>query len=180
MTGKASGASWLRPLARTVNATNEWIGRILSVGILPIILLVVYEVVLRYMFRSPTIWGTELVSFLFAGYILLGGGYTLLHRDHVNMDVIYSRLSPRTQAILDVLTASVVFLYCAMLILQGGALALETWELGRTSGTDWNPALFPVQAALPIGAFLMLIQAAIKFVRDLVFALTGRDPLDEH
>lgn len=180
MTSKAPAATWLKPVARTVNATNEWIGRILSVGILPIILLVVYEVVMRYVYRSPTIWGTELVSFMFAGYILLGGGYTLLHRDHVNMDVVYSRLAPRTRAILDVLTASVVFLYCVMLILQGGLLALETWELGRTSGTDWNPPLFPVQVALPIGAFLMLIQATIKFVRDLVFALTGRDPFDEH
>lgn len=180
MTTKAPAARWLRPVARVVNTTNEWLGRILSVGILPIIVLVVYEVVMRYLFRSPTIWNTELVSFLFAGYILLGGGYTLLHNAHVNMDVVYSRLAPRTQAILDVITAGVVFLYCVMLIEQGGRLALETWELGRSSGTDWNPPLFPVQVALPIGAFLMLIQAAIKFVRDLVFALTGRDPLDEH
>lgn len=171
---------WLKPVARGVNTTNEWIGRILSVGILPITLLVVFEVVMRYALRSPTVWGTELLAQLFAGYILLGGGYTLLHRAHVNMDVVYVRLSPRTQAVLDVITAAVVFLYCIMLIQQGGRLALESWELGRTSGTDWNPPLFPVQALLPLGAFLMLIQAAIKFARDLAFALTGRDPLDGH
>ena len=35
---------------------------------------------------------------LFAGYILLGGGYTLLHRDHVNMDIVYSRFTPRARA----------------------------------------------------------------------------------
>lgn len=180
MTSEPRAGHWLKPVARTVNATNDWIGRILSVGILPIILLVVFEVVMRYALRSPTLWGTELVSYLFAGYILLGGGYTLLHRAHVNMDVVYSRFTPRTRAVLDVLTAAAVFLYCVMLIDQGGRLALETWELGRTSGTDWNVPLLPVQAALPIGAFLMLIQAAIKFVRDLVFALTGRDPFDEH
>jgi len=180
MSERPPPARWLGPLARTVNATNQWIGRILAVGILPIILLVVYEVVMRYVFQSPTIWNTELVSFLFAGYILLGGGYTLLHRAHVNMDVVYSRLSPRTQALFDVLTASVVFLYCAVLLDQGVRLALDTWEAGRTSGTDWNPPLFPVQVALPIGAFLMLIQAAIKFVRDLLFVFTGRDPLDGH
>lgn len=171
---------WLRPLARGVNLSNEWIGRILSVGILPITLLVVFEVVMRYWLRSPTVWGTELLSQLFAAYILLGGGYTLLHRAHVNMDVIYVRLRPRTRAVLDVITAAVVFLYCYMLIRQGGRLALESWELGRTSGTDWNPPLFPVQALLPVGAFLILIQAAIKFARDLAFALTGKDPLDEH
>lgn len=171
---------WLKRGARGVNLTNEWIGRILAVGILPIILLVVFEVVMRYWLRSPTVWGAELLSQLFAGYILLGGGYTLLHRAHVNMDVVYARLSARARALLDVLTAGVVFLYCLMLIYQGGRLALESFELGRTTGTDWNPPLFPVQALLPIGAFLMLLQALIKFVRDLGFALTGRDPFDGH
>jgi len=171
---------WLKPIARGISLTNEWLGRILAVGMLPMVLLVVFEVVMRYWLRSPTVWGTELLSQLFAGYILLGGGYTLLHRGHVNMDVVYVRLGARTRAVLDVLTAGVVFLYCLMLIWQGGRLALDSLELGRTTGTDWNPPLFPVQALLPIGAFLMLLQALVKFVRDLAVALTGRDPFDGH
>jgi TRAP-type mannitol/chloroaromatic compound transport system permease small subunit len=168
----------LGAFVRLINATNEWLGRFVSLGVLVMIALVVYEVVMRYGLRAPTVWGMELSSYLFAGYILLGGGYTLLHRDHVNMDVFYSRLAPRGQALLDVLTAGVVFLFCAVLFYEGAQMAQDALARGRRSGTDWNPYLFPVLVTLPLGAFLLLLQAVAKFVRDLVFTLSGRDLLD--
>src|SRR3546814_4778194 len=100
-----------------------------------------YEVVLRYVFQAPTTWGNELITFIFAGYILLGGGYTLLHRDHVAMDIVYARLSRRTQAILDVLTAGFVILYCWILLRETGTMAYEALETGQRASSDWNPPL---------------------------------------
>ena len=99
-----------RVFVRAVSAVNEWVGSAFSLLILPLIFLVVFEVVMRYGLQSPTIWGTETITFVFAAYILLGGGYTLLHASHVNMDVVHGRLSRRSRAILDVLTAGIVFL----------------------------------------------------------------------
>jgi len=170
----------LGALVRTIGATNEWVGRIVAVGILLMIGLVSFEVVMRYALRAPTVWATELITFVFAGYIFLGAGYTLLHRDHVNMDVVYSRLPVRAQATLDVLTAGFVFLYCWLLISTGWDTAWSALQSGRTTGTDWNPPLFPAAVLLPIGAGLLLLQAIAKLVRDLVFAFTGRDLLDGH
>jgi TRAP-type mannitol/chloroaromatic compound transport system permease small subunit len=97
---------------RAIDDTNEWVGRIVAVGILLMTGIVSYEVVMRYGFRAPTIWATELITFIFAGYIFLGAGYTLLHRDHVGMDILYNRLPARAQAALDVLTAVFALLYC--------------------------------------------------------------------
>ena len=165
----------LSALVRFVNALNEGIGRIVSIVLLLIILLVVVEVVLRYGFNAPTTWGGELITFIFAGYILLGGGYTLLHRDHVNMDIVYSRFSPRGRAWVDVATAAFVFIYCWVLLRESADMAIEALELGRHTGTDWNPPQFPVLLSLPVGAFLLLLQAAAKFVSDLVLAITGRE-----
>ncbi len=165
----------LRALVRFVDALNEGVGRIVSVVLLLLIALVVGEVVMRYGLRAPTTWGTETISFLFAGYILLGGGYTLLHRDHVNMDIVYARFSPRARAVADVLTAAFVFIYCWLLLREGTLMAIDALETGRRTGTDWNPPLFPVMVSLPIGAALLLLQAAAKFVRDLTFAVTGRE-----
>jgi TRAP-type mannitol/chloroaromatic compound transport system permease small subunit len=165
----------LSAFVRAINATNEWLGRIVALGILLMIVIVSYEVVMRYEFRAPTIWATELITFVFAGYIFLGGGYTLLHRDHVGMDLVYSRLSARTQAVLDVLTAFFVLVYCWVLITTGWNTAWDALQTGRTTGTDWNPPLFPAAVLLPIGAALLLLQSLAKLARDLVLALTGRD-----
>jgi TRAP-type mannitol/chloroaromatic compound transport system permease small subunit len=161
-----------------VNHTNEWVGRIVAVGILLMIVIVSYEVLMRYGYRAPTIWATELITFVFAGYIFLGAGYTLLHRDHVGMDIVHSRLPARGQAVLDVLTAGFVFLYCGVLISTGWDTAWSALQGGRTTGTDWNPPLFPAAVLLPIGAGLLLLQAIAKLARDLVYAITGRDLSD--
>jgi TRAP-type mannitol/chloroaromatic compound transport system permease small subunit len=162
-------------LVRAISATNEWVGRIVAVGILLMVAIVSYEVVMRYGFRAPTVWATELITFVFAGYIFLGAGYTLLYRDHVNMDIVYSRLSARGQAWLDVLTAGFVFIYCWLLISTGWDTAWSALQTGRTTGSDWNPPLFPAAVLLPVGAGFLLLQATAKFIRDLVFAVTGRD-----
>jgi TRAP-type mannitol/chloroaromatic compound transport system permease small subunit len=167
-------------LVRAIDATNEWVGRIVAVGILLMTTIVSYEVVMRYGFQAPTIWATELITFVFAGYVFLGAGYTLLHRDHVGMDVLYSRLPARAQAALDVLTSVFVLLYCWVLMATGWDTAWQALTTGRTTGTDWNPPLFPAAVLLPIGAGLLLLQALAKLVRDLTLALTSRDLPHEH
>jgi TRAP-type mannitol/chloroaromatic compound transport system permease small subunit len=170
----------LGALVRVINSTNEWLGRIVALGILIMVMVVCFEVVMRYGLRAPTVWATELITFVFAGYIFLGAGYTLLHRDHVNMDVFYSRLSPRTQAFLDVFTAAFAVAYCWVVMATGWETAWNALQTGRTTGSDWNPPLFPAAVLLPIGAALLLLQVIAKLIRDAVFAFTARDLSDGH
>lgn len=168
-----------RIAVRAIDALNRHIGHFVALSLMLVIALVVSEVVRRYVLEAPTTWGNELIGYLFAGYILLGGGYTLLHRDHVNMDILYSRLAPRTQAILDVMTASFVLIYCFVLLRETGTMTYEAWESGQRGNSDWSPPLFPVYLVLPVGAALILLQAIAKLLRDLHLALTGRALLPE-
>jgi TRAP-type mannitol/chloroaromatic compound transport system permease small subunit len=115
-----------------------------------------------------------MITFLFAGMIMLGGGYTLLHRDHVNVDILYNRFTPRGRAVADCLTAGFTLLYCGVLLHYTAAIALDALATGRTTGTDWNPPMFPVMLSLPVGAALLFLQALAKLVRDLHLAVTGR------
>jgi TRAP-type mannitol/chloroaromatic compound transport system permease small subunit len=61
------------------------------------------------------------------------------------------------------------------LIVTGWDTAWQALLTGRTTGTDWNPPLFPAAVLLPIGAGLLLLQALAKLVRDLTLAFTGQD-----
>jgi TRAP-type mannitol/chloroaromatic compound transport system permease small subunit len=54
------------------------------------------------------------------------------------------------------------------------SVALDALSTGRTTGTDWNPPMFPVMLSLPVGAALLFLQALAKLVRDLHMAFTGR------
>lgn len=170
----------MRLFVRAVEGLNGVVGRVVAVGLLGLIGLVVWEVFLRYVLNQPTTWGMELVSYLFAGYVLLGGGYTLLHRDHVAMDIVYASLSTRWQASLDVFTAAFVLIYCYVLMQQTWIMASEALERGQTANSDWGPPLFPVYVCMPIGAALLLLQAVAKLLRDLHFAITGRTLVPDH
>jgi len=168
-----------RIAVQAIEALNGAVGRVSAVSLLGLIGLVVWEVFQRYVLQAPTTWSNELVSYIFAGYILLGGGYTLMHRDHVAMDIVYARLSPRTQATLDVLTAGFVIIYCAVLLRETAVMTYEAWETGQRAGSDWSPPLFPIYLVLPVGAALILLQAIAKLLRDLHMAFTGQQLLPE-
>jgi len=158
-----------------IDRTNEIAGKAVSFIMIPMLLVMVFEVVMRYGFDAPTIWGTETATFLFAGYILLGGGYTLLTNSHVNMNALYNRLSRRTQSIFDLITSTAFFLYCGVLLWQSSKYTWDVISTWRHTGTDWNPPLAPVLLTLPIGVFLLLVQGTAKFVRDIILAVTGKE-----
>lgn len=165
-------------LTRLLNFTdwlNEWTGWVVSIWMIPMILLMTFEVFMRYIFLAPSEWTTEMVTYIYAGYCLLGGGYTLLYGDHVNINVFYNRYSIRRRALLDLLTAAIFFLYVWVLFYEGSKFALDGLIRNRHSGTDWNPPLYPVLILLPIGALLMLLQGTAKFIRDLIIATTGKE-----
>lgn len=169
----------VRLAVQAIETLNGVVGRVTAVFILALIGLVVWEVFLRYVLQAPTTWGNELVGYFFAGYILLGGGYTLLHRDHVAMDILYARLRPRTKATLDVLTAGFVIIYCVVLLRETWVMTYEAWDTGQRANSDWGPPLFPVYLALPVGAALILLQAIAKLLRDIHMAFTGETLLPE-
>src|SRR5690606_18406603 len=81
----------------------------------PMIAIMIWEIAMRYFFNSPSIWAYEISLFLYGGYIVLGGAYTHLAGGHVNVDIIWGRLSARGRAALDILTSGFVFIFLGVL-----------------------------------------------------------------
>ena len=163
----------MKRLLSIVDTISEASGRIISLLIIPMIGVIVYDAVARYAFNAPTNWAYETVTFMFAGLSIMGGAYVLLHRAHVNMDILYSRISPRKQAILDLVTSFFFFIFCGVLLWKGGQYAWTSLKLGEHTNSAFAPPLYVVKMAIPVGAFLILLQGAAKFVRDLTTVITG-------
>lgn len=162
---------------RAVDSFNDRLGRVLSLGILLIFGLLVLEVALRYLFNSPTVWANELTQMIFGAYVVLSGGHLLWCGGHVNVDILYSRLSPRTKALVDVITSSVFFAFCLMLFYYGGSLALESLARWEHSQSPWNPPLYPAKLTIPLGALLVLFQGTAKLLRDILVLAGRKEPV---
>ncbi|WP_245586977.1 TRAP transporter small permease subunit [Pelistega indica] len=73
----------------------------------------IYEVISRYIFNSPTVWGLELATLIFGPYFLLGGAYLLHLKGHVNLDLVKNKLSDKSQKFLDIFAYLVIMSFCA-------------------------------------------------------------------
>jgi TRAP-type mannitol/chloroaromatic compound transport system permease small subunit len=159
---------------RAVDRVNDWCGWLVGMQILFIVAVIAYEMVLRGIFGAPTLWANETMVYLTAMAYLLGGGYALLHRRHVTVDVVYARFSARTRAKLDAVTLVFFVLYLGTLIWAGFVWGWDSIKIGETTGSPWNPPIWPVKLAIPIAAVLVLLQGIANVVRDFKAAI--REP----
>lgn len=154
-----------------VTRLNDIIGRLVAYLILPIFIFLILEVFLRYLFGAPTVWTNELTQMLFGAYAVLSGGYILAHRGHVNVDLFHARFRPRIRATIDVLGSIIFFFFVLAILYYGIDMAQESARTRETSYSAWNPPIWPVKLAIPIGAALLLLQGIVKLLQDLAIAL---------
>ena len=166
--------STLKALLNFIDATNDWVGKVLSYFLFAFFALLLMEVILRYFFNSPTVWGNELAQMLFGTYAVVSGGYILRTGGHVNVDIIYTRFSTKTKAVLDIITSVLFFLFCGMLLVYGGSLAWDSLSRFEHSQSAWNPPLYPVKLMIPLSAILLIFQGIAKLIRDFL-ALFEKD-----
>ena len=158
-----------------IDSLNDRLGWVFAFLLVPMGLIVIVDVTFRYLLNRPSMWAYETSMFIYGGYIVLAGAYTLLHNGHVNVDIVYGNLSPRVKAILDVLTAAFFFLFMWYLLTYSLDQTISSWQMRETTNTPWHPPIYPLRTTLPVACILMMLQGVAKFVRDLHMALTGRE-----
>jgi len=165
----------LDKILSVIDAISEWSGKIVSFLILLLALLIGYEVVVRYIFKSPTLWAHELSSMIFGTFIIIGGAFTALKNSHVNMDLVHRSLRTRSRALLDLLTFFIALAFMLTLLWFGGKSAIKSVMTLEHASTQWAPPLYPFRLMLPLGAFLLILQLIAKFIRNLRTLITGRE-----
>jgi TRAP-type mannitol/chloroaromatic compound transport system permease small subunit len=158
---------WLSATTRAITTANRWLFQITVWGMAIVVPVMLYEVVMRYCFNAPTVWGMELAVLLFGPYFLFGGPYLLHLKGHVALDLLRQRLSPAWTRRLDLVNYPVIVVFCAILLYFSVPAALSAFEYRETSFSAWNPPVWPVKAAVPVALLLMLLQALVEFVRAL-------------
>jgi len=160
-----------------IDVISEWAGKFASFAILIMIMTIIWDVVLRYVFNAGAMWGYGSYGKLLLFYIVFGAAYALLTRAHVNVDIVYHRFPLRVRAVTDMITASLTFLFCIILLLHTLPPAYEQALRLKLSPRIFSPAGWPLAMLVPIGLLFFLLQGLSKFIRDLVTALTGKETL---
>lgn len=109
-------------------------GKLTSWLTLLMVLVTVVIVVMRYIFDAGFVWMQESVTWMHAAVFMLGASYTLLHDDHVRVDIFYRKMTPRRRGWVD-LAGVLLFLLplCGYLAWAAIDFAAVSWSLQETS-----------------------------------------------
>ncbi|MBC7778517.1 MAG: TRAP transporter small permease subunit [Proteobacteria bacterium] len=136
---------------------------------------VCYDVFMRYVLNSPTLWAFDVSYMLYGTVFMMCGAYTLAQNGHVRGDFLYSAMRPRKQAAID-LALYIVFFFPGILALcyAGIGYASESWSLNEHSSlTSGGPPLYHFKTVIPIAGALVMLQGLAEVVRCVMCLRTG-------
>lgn len=163
-------------LSRLIDWINERVGRVVMWLVLFAVLISAGNAIVRKVFNTSSNAMLEIQWYLFAALFMLAAGYTFLRNEHVRIDLVNARLSPRAQNVVDVFGILFFLLPMACLILWLSwpivMLSLSSGEMSQNAG---GLIRWPVKMTLPVGLALLVLQAVSELIKRIAF-LTGHGP----
>ena len=160
----------LLAFSRAVDWMTERLGRIAIWGVLIAVLVSAANATVRYALNASSNAWLEIQWYLFSAIFLLCAGYTLLHNEHVRIDVISSRLSGRTRAWIDVI--GTVFFLLPMVVIIGWLawpFFLDSLVRGETSPNAGGLVRWPVKLLIPVGFLLLGLQGGSELIKQIAY-----------
>jgi TRAP-type mannitol/chloroaromatic compound transport system permease small subunit len=132
--------------------------------------ILLYEPVARNLFGKSSIWSVEMAQFTMAAYYLLGGGFSMMLKGHVRMDLLYGRWSDKKKARVDAITGLFLIFYLVFLLYGACSSTEYAIRYGQKNRSAWAPYMAPIKIIMGTGILLMLLQTIATFFKDLAKA----------
>jgi len=165
----------MRRFILIVDTINKWIGKTFCWLMVPLVCITTIEVIMRYVFKRPTIWAWDLNIQIFAAITFLSGGYALLEKGHVTVDVLTINMNRRKKAVLNILTSAFFFFGIGALMIGGWEMFLMSWKVKETMPTIWAPPYYWMKLLVPLGCFFLIFQGISEFFKNLLILLDKKD-----
>lgn len=141
-----------------IDLINKKLGDGLSILIMVIMFFTSIEVVMRYVFNSPTIWVWPLNRQIFGVYILIAGIYSMSKGTHIKIEILYNLFSKKIRWVADVFAFVAFFISLAALIFKGAQMGMVSFLSGETANGAFRIPLYPLKILIPIAALLFLLE----------------------
>ncbi len=167
--------TFLRILIKTIDMISEKAGQVGKWFAVLLVLIGSYETISRHFFNAPTIWAYDSLCMAGGALYLLGASYTYLKDSHTRVDLIYSQLSERKQALMDVICSLILFFPLMIIMFK---LAVK-WSVKAVMVNEvmfnsfWYPPAAPYRIIFALGLLMLILQGLAKFIRDFYFLIRG-------
>lgn len=166
----------MRKVLRIIDAINETIGSLASWLVIAMIIVILWEVIARYVFNAPTTWAFDNMRLIGGAVIVLGWAYAQLHDAHIRVDVFYTNFSARKKAVVDIL-GSLLFFFpligaLTYIVISRQLELLLTGQLLTFSFWASPSRIYGV--VIMLGLCLTCLQFAAQLARDIHTLTKGK------
>ncbi|MDF1621169.1 TRAP transporter small permease subunit [Pseudothioclava nitratireducens] len=157
---------WTKTYVRWIEALNYRVGRFAMYLLYAMMAILLWSSVTKFI-HIPALWTLEMAQFTLVAYYMLGAPYSLQLGTNVRMDLLYSRFSPKGQAIWDVFTIFALMFYLGVMLYGAVDSTAYAIEFNERNPTAWRPPLWPIKVIISVSFLLMLLQASVHLIRDI-------------
>jgi TRAP-type mannitol/chloroaromatic compound transport system permease small subunit len=171
-----TGTGFASQLSRIIDGFILSVGNAISWLNVVLVLVILAQVVLRYVFGLGQIFLEEAQWHLYAVLVMFGIAYGVVDNTHIRMDLIYSTRSERTKEWIE-LFGQVFFVmpFALILFLKGVDLVESAWRVNEGSpspgGLPWRWA---IRAVLPASMLLYLFASISRSIRSILYIFFRR------
>ncbi len=162
---------------RIVGLISEKLNKlaVASSGIFIVIIgfIVTYEVIMRYVFISPTTWVMETSIYLNIACVFLAGGFTLRDKMHIRVDTFICRFSNRNQTLLQLISLLLGLIYCSVLTWKGAELGIYSFRIGEVSPTVLHIPVFLSYSCIALGGGLLILEFIVQIMGEILTLRKG-------
>ncbi len=160
----------LLALSRAIDAVNERVGKLTRWLILISVLISAGNAVVRYSLNTSSNAWLEIQWYLFSVVFLFCAGYTLLHNQHVRIDVVTGQFSKRVQTWIDILGTLFFLLPMAITIMWlSWPVFTDAWRSNEVSTNAGGLIIWPARLMVPIGFLLLVVQGVSELIKRVAF-----------
>lgn len=144
---------------------SVFIGRITMMLVVLLVSVMAYEVLLRYVFESPTLWANEMSLWLAGFVFLLSGLYAMQQRSHIRIFLLYDVMPRPLQKACDVFSTALIVIFAWALIWGAYGEAKAKFLRWETFGTAFDP---PIPATLKPLVLVVISLVALQAIANLI------------
>lgn len=149
------------------------IAGVVAALLIALAVLVICDMVIeRYGLNLTTIWQIDVVTYSIVGATFIGSPYVLMHRGHVNVDILPMHSGPRFRFWLALFTMGLSLAFCTVLFILVSRYWYEAYSGNWRSDTVWRARMWIPLLSMPVGIGLLVLQ----YVAEIACLVTGRTP----
>lgn len=170
----------MNTLLSFIDSLSEWVGKAFAWLSLPMIGVIVYEVIARKLFNSPTDWAHESTTILYGTFCMVGAVWTLRNKGHVNTEVVHQMMPLKLQVFCDIISGLLALAMFAILFWGSLEFAADSWAKQEISSkSTWGVPIYPFKSVIPFAVGLMFIQQLGHIIRDIGCFLRRHNPVND-